>query len=229
MIKKDHTFKIEPLGDRGLVFYFDQEISARVHEEVMGWTRTLESNPLPFQKALIPAYASLTLLFSKALTAKEMKFLQVSIGKFKEKNVSLGAIKKTQIVEVPVIYGGEEGPDLEEVARIHQLTVEEVIRLHSEPLYEVYQIGFTPGFPYLGGLPPQLRTPRLSNPRLKVLAGSVGIGDAQTGVYTVDGPGGWRIIGRTLLPLFDHDRNPPALLKAGMKVKFVVQNTVGKK
>ena len=112
------------------------------------------------------------------------------------------------------------GPDLIEVARVHGISESEVIQLHTKPIYDVYQIGFTPGFPYLGGLPTALRTPRLKTPRLKVAAGSVGIGDAQTGVYTVDGPGGWQIIGKTDVPLFDPTKNPPALLRAGMKIKF---------
>ena len=116
-----------------------------------------------------------------------------------------------------MIYGG---PDLAFVARLHGLSEREVVRLHSRPTYRVYQIGFTPGFPYLGGLPRALATPRLETPRARVAAGSVGIGGGQTGVYTVDGPGGWRIIGRTDLRLFDPAREEPALLHAGMSVKF---------
>jgi inhibitor of KinA len=130
------------------------------------------------------------------------------------------AVPEGRLVILPVLYGGEQGPDLDFVARHHQLSVEEVIALHSGPEYLVYMIGFAPGFPYLGGLPERLATPRLEKPRLSVPKGSVGIGGAQTGVYSVDSPGGWRLIGRTPVPLYDPRKDPPALLQAGDRVRF---------
>lgn len=128
--------------------------------------------------------------------------------------------RTSSIKEVPVCYGGEFGPDLEEVAAHHVLDIEEVIQLHCIPLYQVYMIGFTPGFAYLGGLDERLHTPRKNEPRKKVLAGSIGIADQQTGIYPIDSPGGWQLIGRTPLRVFDPDRETPFLIQAGDFVRF---------
>lgn len=125
-----------------------------------------------------------------------------------------------RFVEIPVCYDGEFGPDLADVARHTGLSVEEVIARHSAVEYRVHCLGFAPGFPYLGGLPPELATPRRATPRQGVPAGSVAIGGAQTGIYPQSSPGGWNVIGRTPLRLFDADREPPALLKAGDRVRF---------
>jgi KipI family sensor histidine kinase inhibitor len=129
-------------------------------------------------------------------------------------------IPSAETIEIPVCYGGDFGPDIEFVAQTHDLTVEEVIRIHSEPEYPIYMIGFTPGFPFLGGLPEKLHTPRLETPRTVVPAGSVGIANAQTGIYPIDSPGGWQLIGKTPLKLFDLQRSNPILLKAGDALKF---------
>jgi KipI family sensor histidine kinase inhibitor len=129
--------------------------------------------------------------------------------------------KPARRVEIPVQYGGDHGPDLQAVAQAHGLTPEDVIRIHSQRDYLVYMMGFTPGFPYLGEMDPQLATPRLSTPRSRVPAGSVGIAGEQTGIYPVDSPGGWRIIGWTAQRLFDPDRQPPFLLAPGDVVRFV--------
>ncbi len=124
-------------------------------------------------------------------------------------------------VEIPVSYGGEFGPDLEDVARHSSLTPAEVVRLHCSAEYFVYFVGFSTCFPYLGGLPAQLATPRLPAPRKLVPTGSVAIAGAQTGIYPIASPGGWRLIGRTPQPLFDSAAEPPALLRMGDRVRFV--------
>ncbi|MDO5059299.1 MAG: 5-oxoprolinase subunit PxpB [Neisseria sp.] len=126
-------------------------------------------------------------------------------------------------VEIPVVYGGASGEDLAEVAAFHGITPEEVVRRHTEPVYTVFMMGFQPGFPYLGGLPEHLHTPRRAVPRTRVEAGSVGIGGSQTGVYPFASPGGWQIIGHTDLPLFRADQMPPTLLSAGDTVQFVAE------
>src|SRR5262249_55828790 len=131
---------------------------------------------------------------------------------------------ESRTIDIPVCYGGECGPDLEDVARHTGLAPAEVIARHSAVTYLVYFLGFSPGFPYLGGLAPELATPRLSAPRKRVPAGSVAIGGRQTGVYPVESPGGWRIIGRTDLRLFDPNAEPPALLRTGDSVRFVSVN-----
>ena len=123
-------------------------------------------------------------------------------------------------VEVPVVYGGDFGPDLKSVASAHSLSIEAVVALHREPVYRVCLIGFTPGFPYLGGLPEALATPRLPTPRASVPAGSVAIGGRQCGIYPVNSPGGWSILGRTPLRLFDVQQAEPCLLSPGDEVVF---------
>jgi KipI family sensor histidine kinase inhibitor len=123
-------------------------------------------------------------------------------------------------VEIPTFYGGTYGPDIEFVAAHSGLSVDDVIARHSEMTYTVYMLGFAPGFAYLGGLPEELVAPRLPTPRQAVPAGSVGIAGAQTGVYPIETPGGWRLIGRTLIALFDPTADPPALLRPGDRVRF---------
>jgi KipI family sensor histidine kinase inhibitor len=132
-----------------------------------------------------------------------------------------GEEEPRRVVTIPVVYGGEWGPDLEEVARLCGLSAIDVVRIHSAPLYRVYMLGFVPGFAYLGGMDERIAVPRLAVPRAKIPAGSVGIAGGQTGVYPLETPGGWRLIGRTPLSLFVPERNPPALLKAGDWVRFL--------
>ncbi|TKI05443.1 5-oxoprolinase subunit PxpB [Martelella alba] len=126
-------------------------------------------------------------------------------------------------IEIPVVYGGEQGPDLEIVAELAGMTTGQVVACHAEARYDVYFLGFQPGFPYLGGLPDAIAAPRRAEPRLRVPAGSVGIGGRQTGIYPRATPGGWQIIGRTSRRLFDPARNPPTLLLPGDRVRFVPQ------
>lgn len=131
--------------------------------------------------------------------------------------------RKGRRVEIPVVYGGEFGEDLAEVAAFHQTTPAEIVRRHTEPVYTVFMMGFQPGFPYLGGLPENLHTPRRAVPRIKVPAGSVGIGGSQTGIYPFASPGGWQLIGHTDTSLFQMASDPPTLLAAGDTVQFVAQ------
>jgi inhibitor of KinA len=125
-----------------------------------------------------------------------------------------------RVVEIPVCYGGDLGPDLDDVARQHELSPDDVVRMHADAEYLVYMVGFMPGFAYMGGLPAQLATPRRSSPRTAVPARSVGIGGEQTGVYPMESPGGWNLIGRTPLEIFDAAREPATLLSAGDRVRF---------
>lgn len=134
-----------------------------------------------------------------------------------------GGMRQGRHVDIPVVYGGEYGQDLAGVAAFHQISIEEVVRRHTEPIYTVFMMGFQPGFPYLGGLPEHLHTPRHAVPRKQVPAGSVGIGGSQTGVYPFASPGGWQLIGHTAIPLFQTASQPPTLLQAGDTVRFVAE------
>jgi len=165
---------------------------------------------------IVPAYASLTIYYNP-LDVSYQEIVRV-VQQLRDAAPSSRRWERT--VTIPALYGGEHGPDLTEVARYHQLSEQEVIRLHAAPRYRVYMLGFSPGFPYLGGLPEVLATPRLETPRLRIPAGSIGIAGAQTGIYSVDSPGGWRIIAHTPVPLFRLDDNPPFLLRVGDWLRF---------
>lgn len=166
----------------------------------------------------IPTYRSLMIVYDPAkLLFKELveNVQQIEI------QLELAALPESKIIEVPVVYGGEFGPDIGYVAQHHNLNENAVISLHTARDYLVYMLGFTPGFCYLGGLAEELETPRLTVPRARIPAGSVGIAGKQTGVYPIDSPGGWQLIGRTPLRLFDPHREPAVLITAGDYVRFV--------
>lgn len=208
--------RILPAGDRSLLVSFGSEISPEAHRRVMRLFAGLAGTPGVVN--LHPAYASLLVDFDPLRTnAAEMERALLRAAE----NLDDVPLPAPRTVEVPVRYGGAEGPDLEEVARLAGRTPEEVIALHSGAEYTVYFLGFSPGFPYLGGMPEAIAAPRLPVPRRRVPAGSVAIGGLQTGIYPVASPGGWRIIGRTPLELFRADREPPALLAMGDRVRFI--------
>ena len=144
-----------------------------------------------------------------------MKRLQGLLGRLDQTD-----LPPSDVLEIPVLYGGEAGPDLEFVAQHAGKTPEEVIRIHSAPEYLIYMLGFTPGFTYLGGMSEEIAAPRLTAPRVKIPAGSVGIAGAQTGVYPIDSPGGWQLIGRTPVRMYDPDRETPILPQAGQYIHF---------
>ena len=207
-----------PAGDRALVVEMGDTISPEINRRVHDLMLSLESQDIAGVTDLVPTYRSLLVQYDP---------IQISYsglqGSIAEIETSLGGRlqEKTRVVHIPTLYWGEYAPDLEFVAEHTGLTTEEVIEAHSDAGYLVYMIGFTPGFPYLGGLSEVLDTPRLTTPRMETPAGSVGIAESQTGVYPVASPGGWRIIGRTPLRLFDPEREPPSLLAAGDHVRFI--------
>lgn len=164
-------------------------------------------------------------VYTPALTALELLALQQQLQAISEFILKNGQSDtpnaKGRHIEIPVRYGGEDGPDLTALAKQKNMSVTELVERHTAPVYTVYFIGFQPGFPYLGGLTPDLYAPRHATPRLSVPAGSVGIGGEQTGIYPFASPGGWQLLGRTNLPLFNLDNEPPTLLQAGDTLKFV--------
>ena len=170
----------------------------------------------------MPTYRSLMVYYDPMTISAEQ--LQISIEQA-DQNPGNDKPADQRVVHIPTLYGGEYGPDLEFVAQHAGLTTEEVVSVHSGSDYLTYMMGFSPGFPYLGGLSNTLTTPRLETPRTEIPAGSVGIADSQTGVYPLASPGGWRLIGRTPFKLFDPGADPPSLLKAGDYVRFVPMAT----
>lgn len=204
-------------GDSALVVEFGDEISEEVNRRVHALAYALGKNPLPGLGEAVPTYCSLLIHYDPLrLSCGEAKALVTDLLQ----NCEEIPLPEPKVIEVPVVYGSEFGPDIEFVAEHNDLSVEEVIRLHSGPTYTVYMLGFSPGFTYLGGLPEVLATPRLPTPRKLVPAGSVGIAGEQTGIYPIATPGGWRLIGRTPLKLFDLNRDLPVLLRPGDRVRF---------
>jgi len=204
-------------GDRGLLVEYGDGIDPIVNNKVRSMAIVIEQNTPAGVLEIIPTYRSLLIVYDPSGTSPD--HLRKSLDSLEE-NLKDIRIPPPATVEIPVCYGGEFGPDIDFVAESHQLAIEEVIRIHSEPEYLIYMVGFTPGFPFLGGLPDILHTPRLETPRTFVPQGSVGIANAQTGVYPVASPGGWQLIGRTPLTLFAPQRPNPFLYQAGDKIKF---------
>lgn len=219
--------QITPLGDNALIMEVGNVIDESTHRRVQAVWRTLAAEPsLPAVRELVPAYTTVTLFYDPAAAvaagAPADDIVDWLGAKIRDRLKSPPKMEKARprTVEVPVCYGGEFGPDLARVASLARLTPEEVIKRHSKATYLVHLIGFAPGFPYLGGLPKDLRTPRHAKPRMAVPPGSVGIGGEQTGIYPMTTPGGWNLIGRTPLRVFRPEQNPPVLLAAGDQVKF---------
>lgn len=214
-----------PQGDQAITVSFGDEINQELHEEIISLTKLLDLEPFPGMIEAVPSFTAVTIYYSPFDVKR--KYLNLSIyedvvmqikQKLQSKKVSRN--DPPTIITIPVCYGGEYGPDLTEVAQYHKLSESDVIRLHSNHEYVVYMVGFTPGFPYLGGMSEWLATPRKQTPRVAIPAGSVGIGGRQTGIYPLESPGGWQIIGRTPLQLFNYNKNEPTLLKAGDIVRF---------
>jgi inhibitor of KinA len=222
---------ISPLGDSALVITFGDSIQYDIHKQIKTCKDSIELNPFPGFVECVPAFTNLTIFYNPpevvAAAGKKQKKEFVSpfevvssIIQSKLENEQTEKELNHRTVSIPVCYGGEYGPDLEYVARHHNITPEEVISIHSEGEYLAYMIGFAPGFPFLGGLSEKIATPRRPSPRTSIPAGSVGIAGMQTGVYPISTPGGWQLIGQTPIKLFLPEQNPPSLLQAGDIVKF---------
>lgn len=205
-------------SDQSLLIYFDNQISIRAHEQLRKLLRLLEAEPIPTVCNLHPAYCSLLVKFNPLAT--DHASLETTLRSYLERLRHV-TLPEPLRLEIPVCYGGEFGPDLEDTAKQLGLTAEDVIELHSSVDYLVYFLGFVPGFAYLGELPSSLMLPRLPTPRRKVPAGSIGIAGNQTGVYPFTTPGGWHLLGRTPLQLFRQDRAHLSLLTIGDRVRFI--------
>nr|WP_024967432.1 5-oxoprolinase subunit PxpB [Pantoea sp. IMH] len=205
------------LGERAVVLELEPPVSLRSQQRI--WQLTARLTGRPEVTEIVPGMNNITVMLSEpqSTALDAIEWLQL----WWEKSEALEV--DTRQMEIPVVYGGAAGPDLAEVAHHSGLTPQQVVEIHASAAYVVYFIGFQPGFPYLGGLDGRLHTPRRAEPRVAVPAGSVGIGGSQTGIYPFSAPGGWQLIGRTDLNLFNPQHTPPAYLRPGDSVRFVPQ------
>jgi inhibitor of KinA len=212
--------KLVPLGDSALLVQFGEEIDLSINRRVHALMARIDASPLEGILGAVPAYSTLLIHYDPlVLTYSQLsKWTRNRLEQVDD--VLWGQPRR---IEVPVRYGGEYGIDLEFVANYHRLSVDDVIRIHTSRTYTIYMMGFTPGFPYMGKTDDAIVTPRLETPRTRVPAGTVAIAGAQTGIYPIESPGGWRLIGYTSLQLFDPKSESPFLFSPGDEVRFVVE------
>lgn len=210
--------RVRMAGDTLLLVEFEPAIDLATNRRAIALAHAIAAAALPGTRDVVPAYASVGVHFDPLrFDPAALDALVSRVSDAAGAHSSVGE----RIVEVPVSYGGADGPDLEAVAAFASCSVGEVILRHTAPLYRVYMLGFLPGFAYLGTVDPTIAMPRRDTPRARVLSGSVGIAGRQTGVYPCDSPGGWNLVGRTPARVFDPDRAAPALLAPGDLVRFV--------
>jgi KipI family sensor histidine kinase inhibitor len=210
--------KIKPAGDTAVMVTLGSEISPENNALVAGLARLLEQEPIPGVTETVSAYTTLLVVYNPLVIpydglVEKLNALESRIG-------GKGAGGKKRVLVFPVCYGGEYGEDLGFVAEHAGMGTDEVIKRHTTPDYLIYMLGFLPGFVYLGGLDPKIAAPRLTTPRVKIRAGTVGIAGTQTGMYPLDSPGGWRLIGATPVRLYDPAREPAILYQAGDYIRF---------
>ena len=217
-MKRQSDFpKLSPVGDSALLLELSDDITLAVNDRIRALDSCLRDQPLEGIREWVPGYSSLLVLYDPTIldfpTVESHVMICLNVAATREDFQS-------EPITIPVLYGGEGGPDLQIVADAHSLSPSEVVRLHASSTYRVGMMGFTPGFAYLMGLPPSLATPRRASPRTQVPAGSVGIAGSQTGIYPLESPGGWQLIGRTAWILYDPKRACPFLLSPGAEVRF---------
>lgn len=220
------SVRLYPLGDAAVVVHFGDVIGEETHRQVRAFAAYLAQHPFEGLVEYVPAFTTVTVFYDPWVISQKGNFNPYTkVTGFLQRMLPLvGRYENGQeprLVEIPVLYGGESGPDLPFVAAHCGLNPGEVVSLHSQQDYLVYMIGFAPGFPYLGGLNPRIAAPRRESPRPVVPAGSVGIAGNQTGIYPLPMPGGWQLIGRTPVTLFNPESTSPSLLHAGDRVRFV--------
>ena len=214
----ENHIRILTAGDSSLLIEFGKEISPEINRKISATVQMMREQHIEGVVDVIPAFCSLLINYDpRVITYGEISHRMQDLLKLE---IKAGEQRK-KIYEIPVCYGGEYGPDIANIAQHAGLTEEEVIKLHSSRDYLIYMLGFLPGFCYLGGLDERLHTPRLANPRIKINAGSVGIGGSQTGIYPLDSPGGWQLMGMTPVKTYDPEREVPILVEAGDYIRFV--------
>ena len=218
--------RLFPLGDAAVVLEFGQRISPDTHRRIEAFGAYLTQHPFVGLRECVPAFTTLTVYYDPWLVGahgQPYEWVAATLRQLlplAQAAEAAGAVTGPALVTIPVCYGGAFGPDLEAVAAHTGFSAAEVIARHCAPEYLVHMIGFVPGFPYLGGLDARLATPRRPQPRVLVPAGAVGIAGAQTGIYSLPTPGGWQLIGRTPLPLFNPQWETPSRLRAGQRLRF---------
>ncbi|MVT06748.1 5-oxoprolinase subunit PxpB [Chitinophaga tropicalis] len=211
---------IAPLGDSAIIIEWEQEISPVIHQRVLNTYHYLRSLQHIYILDLIPAYASLTVIYN----ARAARYAYDEVIRIVTDALNMSAAEVAVVsrqIEIPVCYDPSLGPDLLAMAEQKSLSVDKIVELHTQTTYTVYMLGFLPGFPYMGTVDDILATPRLKKPRVKIPAGSVGIAGAQTGIYPLDSPGGWNLIGKTPVRMFDAEKEIPCYCQPGDQVRFV--------
>ena len=212
------NIKILTEGDSSLLIVFGNEISPEINARISAVIKLMDAQEIEGIVDIIPAFASLLINYNPQVISYD--HLRQRMENLLKIEVKADETEK-KVYEIPVCYGGEYGPDIQNIADHAGLSVEEVIRIHSSTDYLIYMLGFLPGFCYLGGLDPRIHTPRLANPRIRIRQGSVGIGGSQTGIYPMDSPGGWQLMGMTPVKTYDPEREVPILVNAGEYIRFV--------
>ncbi|TCD05605.1 5-oxoprolinase subunit PxpB [Pedobacter frigidisoli] len=219
-------FEVYQLSESALTLEFGNKIDVEISRTISNLNQAIQAQPFIGYRTTVQAYCTLTVFYDPILVLTSKlngnNCVEKIVGYLKLLSTKITSTTKliTTTITIPVCYGGDFGPDLEEMATLNQLTTNEFIALHSAAKYKVYMIGFVPGFAYLGGLNEKLFSPRKAQPRSTIVSGSVGIAGRQTGIYPLNTPGGWQIIGRTPNKLFDSKCIQPSLLKAGDSVIF---------
>lgn len=214
----DQNIIYYPLGDAAIVMQFGNEIREEINFQILAVAAWLDEYTFEGFVEYVPAFTSITIYYEPCVINYDK--MTLLLEEMVENIVDAEVQRPAGVLTIPVYYGGLRGPDLEFVAAQHGISIDEVIAMHTAPEYLVYMIGFAPGFPYLGGMDERIATPRKESPRAKIPKGSVGIAGSQTGVYPMETPGGWQIIGQTPLELFDISKEEPVLLKAGDRLRF---------
>lgn len=210
--------KILTAGDSSVLIEFGKEISPQINKRITMLVHLMKEQQIEGVVDIIPAFTSLLVNYDpRVISYKKIRKRLEKLAKLEVKDIQTSA----KVYEIPVCYGGEYGPDVENIAKLAGLSKEEVIQIHSSKDYLIYMLGFLPGFSYLGGLDERIHTPRLANPRVRIPAGSVGIGGSQTGIYPLDSPGGWQLLGQTPIKTYDPKREIPILFEAGDYIRFV--------
>lgn len=225
-MKSPFPYSIFPLGDSALTIEFGNIIDTRINDYVLNLFNHFKRKKIPGLLDIVPAYSSLSFYYnvfavrqSNSTILAAFEIMRQTIEKELEHELAQETRPQRKI-SIPVCYSERFAPDIEFIALEKNMSIEKIIRLHTEQLYNVYMIGFLPGFPYMGEVNESIAVPRKNEPRAKLAAGSVGIAGKQTGIYPLESPGGWQIIGCTPLKIFDKEKNDPVLLQPGDEIQF---------